>query len=40
MIKSKNHHLFSIQMQTISKDGQCLKLSVDGLKWEKIYFKI
>ena len=25
MIKTKNHHIFSIQMQTICMDGQCLK---------------
>ena len=38
MIKTKNHHLFSIQMQTISMDGQCLRLSVGGFKWEKNIF--
>ena len=37
MLKTKNHHIFSVKMQSISLDRQ---LPVDGFKWEKKYVKI
>ena len=40
MIKTKNHHIFNIKMQTICMDGKCLKNCVQMVLNGKKYVKI